>query len=135
MRKTVLAVMAVVIFTNAAYAESFNNQPLTGSTGERATVAIAEMVNALIQISKGPAPIYQVPAIIVPRYGDQPFAGYFGANYVADYKDATNGLLVVKGNIQIILPNDGNSRTVEQKGNVIIITNVNTGLKMTVKVQ
>ena len=146
MRKALLTVMAAMVLSTCAYAgdailsvgsqpQIYNNHRLSGSTGERGVTAVAEMINAIIQTAKEPAPIYQVPAIIVPRYGDQPFAGYFGANYIADYKDATNGLLVVKGNIQILLPNDGYARTVEQKGNLIIITNVNTGKKMTVKIQ
>ena len=120
---------------SASQAQIYNNQPLSGSNGERAAVAIAEMINALIQTAKQPAPIYQVPAIIVPQFGEQPFCGYYGSNYVADYKDAVNGILVVKGNIQIILPSDGFTRTVEQEGNKISITNLDTGKVMRVKIQ
>jgi hypothetical protein len=148
MKKTLIVVAILIATATIAHADDarlnagsqnqiYNNQPLTGGSGERTVVAVEEFVNAIIQIAKGPTPIYQVPAIIVPReyskneqdamagLQTQPFCGYFGANYIADYKDATNGILVVKGNIQIILPNDGYTRTVEQKGNKIIIHNVN----------
>ena len=158
MKKTIIAVIIGMVITGTAYAQEhhldsnggtqyYNNRPLTGGTGEQTAVAIAEMVNAIIQVSKSPTAIYQVPAIIIPRepskeeayvqkgFIAQPFCGYFGANYLSSYLDATNGILVVKGNIQILLPNDGYTREVEQKGNKIIIHNVNTGKDMVVKIQ